>query len=366
MTVAFSGKDDLVQVQADIRNEIDRERLKRYQREKKKSVDLEEALRKLSTFSYTPVDYAAGLARKQFIAPTIPDYGYLLTEARLKAVNKYTSPIVLHIFCGLACVILSLALRESISPLFGAGGLLVCAVFLYQDLHNRQRGIVIALSQAKLQIEALVKEMRENIAISQRNFETAEDSRIGRLEKLLNGDSGTVFEQLLDVLQNLRLPFFLRCTVHFFKEPLIILNLPDRSIIPENTITISTAGNIVYDEKISSTINNQYSEVIAATAITIASLLYAAIPTLDNLAILGLYDKWADEEYHFSLNVNRDVLLEALKQRSGLEAFNTANAKYAVNPGGVYSQIEPVFPPWWDNTPLDKILSLKVNCRELF
>jgi len=366
MTAKFPGNDNLVQVQADIRDEIDRERLKRYQREKRKSDELEEALRKLSAFSFTPVDYAAGLACKHFIAPTIPDYSYLLTEARLKAVNKYSAPIVIHLFCGFACALFALTFRDTISPLFGAAGLMVCAVFLYQDLQRRRRGIWFALSQARLRIDTLYKESQESIAISQNHFEAAEAERTSKIEKLLNGDPGAVFEQLVEVLQNIRLPFYLCCSVNFYKEPLIIVHLPERSIIPESIITISSAGNIVYDEKSSSAINNQYSEVLAATTITIASLLYAAIPTLDNLSLLGLYDKLVDEEYHFSLNIDRTSLLSALNRRSGREVFKILNANYTVAPGGVFAPIEPVFPQWWDHTPREKILTVKVNCRELF
>ena len=66
MTTKPPGKSDVVRIQSYIRDELDNDRLRRHQREKKKYDDTEEALRKLNMFDYTPYDYSAGLIRKTF------------------------------------------------------------------------------------------------------------------------------------------------------------------------------------------------------------------------------------------------------------------------------------------------------------
>jgi hypothetical protein len=87
-----AGDDSMVQVQAEIRDGVEQERLKRYAREYKQSVEMEEALAGLSKFTYQEVDYLPAMARKEWTEPTIPDFSYILVETRLKVTNKFLPP----------------------------------------------------------------------------------------------------------------------------------------------------------------------------------------------------------------------------------------------------------------------------------
>jgi hypothetical protein len=364
MKARSSGKEDVIKVQAEIRDEIDKDRLKRYQREQKKSEEMEESLRKLSTISHTPIDYSPGLIRKTFQPPVIPDYSYLLTEARLKVVNKYYVPIAVQLGLGLICVILSLAFRDTLLPILGAAGLIACAMSLHTDLRTRQRKIALALSAARTQIDTLVKEARDSIEQATRTFEEAENVRIEKIEKLLNGNPSAVLERIEEVLLMIKLPFFLRCTVDFYEEPMITLHLPEHLIIPTSKVSVNPDGTLSYQEKSPFEINKQYSEVMAGTAINIASRLYAAIPTLNMLYIQGLFDKWQDQEYLFSLRLSRQALVGALDCRSGLECFSRLKAEYAIKTSADFTPVQPTFPEWWEKVPREKIRTIKVGCQQ--
>lgn len=365
MKARSSAKEDVVQVQAEIRDEIDRERIKRYQREQKKSEETEEAFRKLSSFGYTPIDYSPGLIRKEFTPPVIPDYSYLLTEARLKVVNKYYVPIAIQLILGLVCVIVSLAFRDTLLPILGAAGLIACAISLHTDLRNRQRKIDLALSAARTEIETLLKEAKDSVDHAIRAFEETETTRIEKVEKLLSGDSKAVFERIEEVLLSISLPFFLRCTVDYYDEPVITLHLPEHLVIPPSRVSVNPAGNLDYHEKSQFEINKQYSEAMTGTAIQIASKLYAAIPTLNTIYIQGLFDKWQDQEYLFSIRLTREALVNAMDCRSGLECFTRLKAEFAIKTSADFTPIQPIFPEWWDKVSREKVKTMKVGCQQI-
>ncbi|MDR3593062.1 MAG: hypothetical protein P4N41_25660 [Negativicutes bacterium] len=365
MSTRSSGKEDVIKVQAEIRDDIDKERLRRYQREQRKSEDMEEALRKLSSFSYTPVDYSRGLIRKEFKAPVIPDYSYLLTEAKLKVVNKYYVPIAVQLGLGLVCVVLSLAFKDTFVPLLGAAGLIACGLSLHTDLRNRQRKIDLALSAARSQIEALVKEARDSIDNTARAFDELENTRIEKIEKLLNGNPSSVLERIEEVLLTIKLPFFLRCTIDFYEEPMLTLHLPEQLVIPTTRVSVNPAGNLSYEEKTPFEISKQYSEAMAGTAMTFASRLFAAIPTLNTLYIHGLFDKWQDQEYLFSLRVDRQALIAAMECRSGLECFSRLKAEFSIKTNADFSPVQPILPDWWEKVPREKVKTMKVGCQQI-
>jgi hypothetical protein len=364
MSVKYYGDSNVVRVQTEIYDEFDSERKKRNLRELKRAESAEAALNNLSIFSYSPVDFTSGLVRKQYIAPEIPDYNYLLTEARLRAVNRYYVPIFSDSLLGLVCVLFSLAFMDTFVPLLGAAGLIACAVMLNKDLLKRQQAIENALSTARVVIDARVKEAHEKIETERKVLELSEDARIEKLEKLLSGSADIVFERIEETIHFMKLPFFLKCTIDFYgNEPMITLHLPDHDIIPPNIVTLTAAGNVSYEEKSSFQVNKQYSEVIAGTAITLAVQLYANIPTLNKLCIQGLFDRWHDEEYYFSLNITRQCLIDSTECRSGLEAFRMLDAVYEVKTSGRFSEIQPVYPDWWEKVPIEKIRTLNVSCQ---
>ena len=297
--------------------------------------------------------------------PAIPDYSYLLEEARLQVANRYFTPMLIQLLIGLVCVIASLTFRDSFLAIIGVAGLAACAISLHRDLGKRQRSIEIALAAARAKIEALIKEARETIEINRKAFEEAEEERIARIEKLLNGDPNAVFEKLEDVLNQFKLPFFLRCTVDIYGDPVITMHLPDQNIIPPKILTLLQSGNLDYEEKSPFQINKQYSEVLAGTAINIAITVFAFLPSINTLFIHGLFDKWQDEDYYFSIKFTRQQIIDVVACRSGFDAFHKLEAEFDVKTSGSFSPIQPVFPEWWDKVPKEKVKSLKVACKDI-
>jgi hypothetical protein len=357
----------MVRFQSEIRDVVDRERSRRHSRELKKSEELEDAFSSLSSFCYDPVDYTPGLVRKHFTEPAIPDFSYILTEARLKVHNKYQAPIIIQLMLGLFFVLLSLAYQDSFVPIIGAAGLLACAISLHTDLKSRQRKTEEPLNEARAIIDTKVREMKESIDSARKAFDEQEDARTEKIQKLLSGEQSHVFERIEEVLRNIKLPFHLRCTVDLVSlEPMVTLHLPDHAVVPAKTVSLTPSGNIDYNEKSSFEINKQYSEAMAGTAINIAALLYSFVPPLSTIYIQGLFDRWEEAEYLFSMKTTRQSIIDVLESRSALEALRSLGAEHEVKTSGSFTPVEPIFPSWWETVPKDKILSRDVLCQQRF
>lgn len=350
-----AGDDDVVSVQAEIRDGIDLERQKRHAREYRQSVESEEALTKLSKFTYEPVDYVPALERKQWLEPAVPDFSYLLTEARLKVSEKYFIPIVLQLILGLFFVILTLYFQDSTAALFGIAGLAACAFALHRELQVRRREIEKALNATREAIELRVRELRESIDAARKNFEDAENTRIERIERLLAGDPSAVFVRLEEVLQGIRLPFYMRCSLDYYdNEPLITLYLPGHNIIPKTIVSLTPAGAIDYEEKAPLDVNRQYSEVLAGTAVTAALLVLAYIPTLDVVYVRGLLDRADDPECLFSFAAARENAEAIAAAASALDALQSLGAAFEIGPNATLVPVAPaalVLPPWLAEAP---------------
>lgn len=362
------GGDNVVRVQAEIRDGVEQERLKRYTREYKQSAEMEEALAGLSRFSFRPVDYVPALTRKEWIEPVIPDFSYILVETRLKVTNKYLAAIATQLCIGLFFVILSLAFMDSFVPIIGIIGLAACTLALNRELQNRRREVDRALSAVRIDIDNRVREIRDNIEKARQEFAAAEDERVGRIERLLNADPAAVFERLEEVLQGFKLPFYLRCTIDFYDlEPVLTLHLPGHNIIPNTVTTLSPAGVIDYEEKTAAEISNQYSEALAGTAMTMALLVYSYLPPIDVIYIRGMFDRWESAECHFSLRLTRQAALDAVEAANAFEAFRQVGARFEIGTNGTFTPLEQqMLPGWWDAVPHESILNTKITIPSKF
>ncbi len=362
---ARSGSDDVVRVQADIRDSIDLERQKRYAREYRQNQEAEEDLDKLSKFVYQPADYAAGLERKQWVEPAIPDFSYLLTEARLKVSEKYFVTIVLQLAVGLFFVLLTFYFQDSFVAITGIAGLAACAFALHRELHSRRREINKALEATKQIIEAKVSEIRESIDTARKNFEDAENSRIERIEKLLSGDPQAVYDRMEEVLQNVRLPFYLRCSLDFFADvPMLTLFLPGANIIPANIVSLTPGGNIEYEEKQPIDVNRQYTEVLAGTGISLALLLLAYLPTLNVVYVRGLLDRGDEPDCLYAFTLRPENAVAVAEARSAIEALQIIEASWEVAMNGLLVPVSQILPPWWADAPRHSVRSTTLSFKQ--
>ncbi|MBP2645160.1 MAG: hypothetical protein H6Q75_600 [Firmicutes bacterium] len=349
--------------QAGSREERDSEQFRRYCREVQKEQKFEDALHQLSVFHYEPVDYSMALLEKKFIPTPIPNFDYLLAEARLKVTNKFYTPIAVQLLLAFFCAFISLTFKEDFVTTFGIVGLVLCVIFLYKDLNTRQQKIDSALAAARVEIDARTNAAIKKIESDKKHFEQMEEARLIKIRNLVTGQPGAVVHCIERVLAGSKLPFTLQCSILYYEEELVLtLHLPDKNIIPTHVGTISQGGNLVYTEKTTAEIHKQYNEVLAATAITIANMVYAHVPTLSTVYLQGLFDRWLEEEYLFSLILSRQGLIDAVESNNGLEAFGMLNARYN-NKGGLFAQIEPFFPEWWKRIP-PEIRSVEAYCKQ--
>jgi hypothetical protein len=363
-----NGNDSVVRLQADIRDGVEQERLKRYAREYRQSKEIEEALDGLSRFACRPVDYVPALTRKEWVEPAIPDFSYILIETRLKVTNKYLAAIATQVLGGLFFVILSLAFMDSFVPIIGIIGLAACTLALNRELQNRRREVDRALTAARADIESRVKELREKIEEDRQAFEQAEDQRIARVERLLNADPTAVFERIEEVLKSFKLPFYLRCTVDFYEmEPLLTLYLPGHNVIPPNIVTLSQTGVIDYEEKTAPAINQQYSEALAGTAVTLALLLYTYLPPLDVMYVRGLFDRGENPACYYCLRLTRQAALDIVEAPSAIEAFRQLEARFEIGQNGIFTPLEEqLLPDWWEASAREGVLSTKLTIPSKF
>lgn len=361
------GDDSVVRVQAEIRNGVEQERIKRYAREYKQSVEMEEALVGLSQFAYQPVDYAPAMARKEWVEPALPDLSYILVETRLKVSNKFMPAIATQVIAGLFFVILSLVFMDSLITIIGIVGLAACALALNREMQARRREIDRALSAARIDIDARIRELRESYNKARAEFEEAEDQRVGRIERLLGADPVTVFERLEEVLKSFKLPFYLRCAVDFYDlEPFLTLHLPGHNIVPPNIVNLS-AGVIDYEQKPAPEINRQYTEALAGTALTLALLLYNYLPPVDVMYIRGLSDRYENPECHFCLRLTRQAVVEAVEAPTALEAFRMVDGRFEIGSNGMFAPIEQqLLPGWLGAVPSEKVYNKKITILSKF
>lgn len=349
---ARAGGENVVQVQAEIRDSIDLERQRRYAREYRQYEETEEALAKLSKFTYQPADYVAGLERKQWVEPAIPDFSYLLTEARLKVSEKYLVTIVLQLVVGLFFVLLTFYFHDSFVAILGVAGLAACAFALHRELLTRRREIEKALDATTQLIEAKVKEIRESVDTARKNFEDAETTRIERIESILAGDPGAVFARMEEVLQNVRLPFYMRSGLDFYDNlPVLTLFLPDHNIIPTNIVSLTPSGNIDYEEKSPLDVNREYTEVQAGLGITLGLLLLAYLPTLGRVYVRGLIDRGDEPDCLYAFTLGRENADAVAEARSAVEALQMLEATCEIGTNALLTPVLPVMPPWWTDAP---------------
>ncbi len=362
------GNDSVVRVQADIRDGVEQERMKRYAREYKQSKEVEEALANLSRFTFRPVDYVPALTRKEWVEPAIPDFSYILIETRLKVTNKYLTAIASIVLGGLFFVILSLAFMDSFVPIIGVIGLAACTLALNRELQNRRREVDRALTAARADIEIRLKELREKIEEERQAFEAAENQRIERVERLLNADPPAVFERIEEVLQSFKLPFYLRCTVDFYDmEPLLTLYLPGHNVIPPNIVSLSPAGVIDYEEKTASAINQQYSEALAGTSVTLALLLYTYLPPLDVMYVRGMFDRGENPACYYCLRLTRQAAFDIVEAASAIEAFRQLEARFEIGQNGIFDPVEEqLLPDWWEASTREGVLTAKLTIPSKF
>ena len=365
MAARVSEDGSLIQVQAQRRENTEKERAKRQLKEQIENEKIETALAALSVFDYQPVEYETELIRKEFFEPQIPDFSYLLTEARDNVVKKYQSTFLIQGALGVFFALLCLVVWNYFLVIVGVAGVIACAISMNRDMKSKQNSIERALRVAKETVEQKIKGIKDSIGGLRKAFTEAENARIEKLKRFLKGERDLVLACMENVLQEFRLPFFLKCTVYYQQsEPVLEMCLPEQSIIPPNKVTLSANGDVVSEEKSPFQINKQYSEVLAATAVAVAIKFYSAVPTLECLYVQGIIDCSGKEEYVFSMKTTRQLAIEAVKCRSGLEAFQVFEAEYSIKTAGSLASIQPVFPEWWSVFPKDKIKSITVSCLQ--
>ncbi|MBP2651182.1 MAG: hypothetical protein H6Q74_2007 [Firmicutes bacterium] len=363
-------EDNIVQAQAQRREDYEKERAKRQQRESAKREEAEQALAELSIFEYQEVDYNEQLIERKFIEPEIPDFKYLLDEAQDEVTKQYKNTFLIEGALGVLSVLVCLIFWNSLIVLVGLTGAIACAIAINRDMKNKELDCQEALKAAATDIEEKVRLAQEKIDDERNTFDEAEIQRISKLQMFLSGDMDLWQECVENVFRQLKLPFGLESRMFYQKQQsLVSLLLPDRSIIPVDKVIQSNQETMDAEEtapveivgKSPAEINQQYNEAMAATAVAVALKLYSALPGLDSLYVCGAMSSSEEEKDIFTFEITRQLAMDIAKCHGGLEAFKLLQATYLLGADGIFSPIEPVYPECWNNVTSD-VKSVKVSC----
>lgn len=335
--------------------QIDRQKLKY---EKMKAID--EKLAALSKLEFEVIDYKALLTRVPWQDWPIPDYSFLIEEARITTESKYFLPILIR--GALLAVLGVIWLASSHIGLLWISGTVFIAlgVSLFLKYNERSNQIIKAVCDAHLEVENKKNEEMRRLAEAKLLHEKAEDERIESIENLLKGEVDSVSGRLDEIFKEKALPFFINIDIDLYDNiPLIKVWLPDKTVIPIQEATLLSSGRINYRDKDIREINKQYIEVCAATIMQIISFIYMNVPSFDVGYAFGIIKGEAEDSCVLTINFDREKLKTACQASSGLSAVQILHAEFKSDNFLNFLPQQTRLPEEWKDVEPKQIRNLK-------
>jgi hypothetical protein len=271
----------------------------------------ENKLAELSKLSFEPVDYLSMLQKVPFVEQEIPDFEYLVTEAKEAAENRFVMPMVLR---GVGVLFGLLAL------IFGAGAMIlwiagtaIITLFVSMYILFQQRESAIKAAESAAQAEAeRRRDVIRDLNVQARNaHEENEKKRLGVIEQLLAGDISSVILKIDVVVSQMNIPLSLQVDVDIYMNvPLIRVWLPVKKIIPEQICQLLPSGRIKFEDKDVRAINKQYIELCAALSMQIAAVIYENVPSFRKGYLEAISRNGLTNECVVSISFEREALAE--------------------------------------------------------
>ena len=338
------------------------DQIERWKQEYERYVAAEEKLAALSKLSYDPVDYAPLLVPVPWTERKVPDFSFLIEEARAAAESKLFMPIAYR-FGGFIVSIVLLMVSTSTTFLWITGILTMALLAsLFAAVQQRYAGIEAAVSDARIEAADRAEQVRKMIEEEKRLHEETEKERIALVEKLMAGDIATIFMRLDQLLSRSGFSVPVEVNVHIYAEiPLVKIILPPKSIIPLQSCAMLSSGRLKHTDKEGRSVNKQYVELCAAVIMQIASLIYANIPSFDRMYVRGLTKDSTDQECLFDVVLTREELVTASRAENGISAIQQLQGRFKTDTALNLKVIEPDLPPEWEGVPQQLIRGVHIN-----
>jgi|GEM_PF-899499 len=313
---------------------------------------LEKKLLEFNTLTYEEFDYAPQLVRAIFKERIIPDFSYLLEEARIAAEAKFFMPMIAHLVAVAVLVVVLIASTNTI-VLWGSGaGVLIVIILLALLLENRSRYIARTLLEKQEEIKKRIAYEQKKIAEEKKQHDDSEDQRIQIIEQLLAGQVTSILDKIESVLHGRSIPFYLEIEIELYNDtPGVKVWLPDKSLIPTQTCALTAAGRLNFDDKTVRVINRQYLELCAALIVRVMSVIYCYIPTFNIGYVYGLSQGKQNVECLIASKLDRETLIQACSASNVLAALQSIQAKFECNPAAAMMPIDFKPPEEWGDEP---------------
>ncbi len=327
---------------------------------------VEGKLAAVSELSYEPIDFESQLIRTPWQEREIPNYDYLVDDAKMAVEKKYFLPIAQRIgLIALSLIILiigGIGLSATIVLIAGTGGAAV-GVSLYFVKKFKEEEMLKTTAEAQAESERRYTQEKMMADEARQQHENSENERIAAVEKLLEGDLPSIVLRLDVVLPQIVLPFPVEVNIDLFNNvPLVKVWLPSKLVIPKRTCELLPSGRLKYEDKDIRNINKQYLELCSSALMRIMAVIYANIPVFDQGYICGMSKEGgAYSDCLINVSLNRDILMQACKAANGLAAIQTAKAQLEYDTNLNLKAIEEKTPEEWGEIDQSAVRSIHLK-----
>lgn len=338
------------------------DQVERWRQEYERHQLLENKLSELNNLTYEEVDYAPQLVRAIFKERPIPDFSYMIVEARSKAEEKFFMPIITHVVILIVAIIVLVSSTNSIL-LWGSGiGVILVVTLLFLLIQNRNSYIERVLVEKQQEIERRIAYEENKIAEEKKKHDDSEEERINIIEQLLTGEVPSVLAKIEAVLSRSSFPFYLSVEIELYNDiPSVKIWLPPKSLIPTQICTLTSSGRLNFEDKSIRVINRQYLEVSAALVVKIMSIIYCHIPTFNIGYVYGMSKEEQNVECLIAVKFDRETLIGACNTANGLAALQRAQGKFECDTSLALTPIEMNPPAEWGNVTQQLIRNVHIH-----
>jgi uncharacterized membrane protein len=338
------------------------DQMERWRQEYEHCQSVENTLAAISNLNYEEIDYTSLLVKEPWKERTVPDYSYLLENARIEEEHKFVMPISMHTGLLLILLLVLLVSSNMILLWISGTGVVTLLVLLTILIQKRQKDIERVVMQKQKEIDTRIEYEEKVIKEERAKHETAEEERIKEIESLLAGDISAIFAKIDHVLTMNHFPFHLSADIGVYMNiPCVKIWLPPKSIIPVQICALQSSGRPSFQEKEIRTINKQYFELCAAISMKIMSLIYTHIPSFRIGYVYGMSKEGKTTECLFFSKLDRSTLESACHTANGLAAMQIAKAAFNCDTSLTLLPVEVGEPEEWSGVESQLVRNLHVD-----
>lgn len=338
------------------------DQMERWRQEYEHWQSVEAKIAAVSKFAFDEVDYLSMLERVPFPERPLTDFSYLVDEARIATESKFFMPIAYHLGVMLFLLGILLLVGNVIALWVSGTGVITLLASLYLAIDKRQRTIQKAVDEAQATAQRREEQEKQLIAEQRQKHEEAEANRIKDVERLMAGERASIFVKLDSVLTKIGFPFPLNVDIDVYNNIYRVqVWLPPKTIIPKQTCTLQNSGRPNHSDKETRTINKQYLELCCAIMMQIITVVYAHIPTFDEVYFNGMSKEKVDIECLLAIKTTREAVTTAANAANGIAAIQALQGRFECDTALELLSVEAILPTEWGNVEPQFIRNLRVK-----